>query len=620
MSTQTVFVTAGSTSKTIDVALVQKAAATSPGDPITGLAFNTSSLTAYYRNGATGTLTAITLATQTVGGAYSSGGFVEISSTNAPGLYRFDVPNAVIATAGIASVTFTGAANLATHTVYFVVTAVDFYDSVRGGMTALPNAAAAASGGLFTRGTGAGQINQDANGRIDVNQVAAGGAAGTYASGIPAVSLTSAANTAAANVVWDTACSAHVTAGSFGQALGSEASGTAQGGASTTITLAAGASAVNDFYKYQIIKITAGTGTGQGNIISGYVGSTKVATVTAWATAPDNTSVYAITPFGAVPGATAPTAAQNAAAVWDEARSSHTTAGTYGQSAQVVRTGTAQAGAAGSITLDSGASATNDLYKYDIVTIIGGTGAGQSRQITAYTGSSKVATVGINWTVAPDSTSVFMLLPLGVDAATIAAIAQAVWDEARASHTSAGTFGEYVLADAERIGGNATAAVNAKSAFDGATGFGFTNCTMPQVTTVTGNVNGSVGSVTGAVGSVTGAVGSVTGAVGSVTAGVTVSTNSDKTGYTVSTVSDKTGYSLSTTGIDALYTRALTESYNADGSPPTVAQALFLVMQMLTEMSISGTTMTIKKLDGTTTALTLTLNDSSAPTAVTRSG
>jgi len=43
---------------------------------------------------------------------------------------------------------------------------------VRLGLTALPNAAAAASGGLFTRGTGAGQINQTNNGRIDVDVVA----------------------------------------------------------------------------------------------------------------------------------------------------------------------------------------------------------------------------------------------------------------------------------------------------------------------------------------------------------------------------------------------------------------------------------------------------------------
>jgi hypothetical protein len=47
-----------------------------------------------------------------------------------------------------------------------------------------------------------------------------------------------------------------------------------------------------------------------------------------------------------------------------------------------------------------------------------------------------------------------------------------------------------------------------------------TNITAGTITTVSGNVNGSVGSVTGAVGSVTGAVGSVTGSVGSVTGAV----------------------------------------------------------------------------------------------------
>lgn len=128
MSTQTIFLTAGATSKSVDIALVQKAAATSPGDPITGLAYNTASLVAYYRAGATGTVTAITLATQTVGGAYSSGGFVEISSANMPGLYRFDIPNAVIASAGEANITFSGAANLAAHTLKIIVTELDLYN------------------------------------------------------------------------------------------------------------------------------------------------------------------------------------------------------------------------------------------------------------------------------------------------------------------------------------------------------------------------------------------------------------------------------------------------------------------------------------------------------------
>ncbi len=127
MSTQTVFLTAGSTSKTVDIALVQKASATSPGDPITGLAFNTGSLTCYHRTGATSSATSITLATQTVGGAYSSGGFVEISSTNMPGLYRFDIPNAQIATKGETNIVFNGAASMATHTLKIIVTEVDLY-------------------------------------------------------------------------------------------------------------------------------------------------------------------------------------------------------------------------------------------------------------------------------------------------------------------------------------------------------------------------------------------------------------------------------------------------------------------------------------------------------------
>jgi hypothetical protein len=55
----------------------------------------------------------------------------------------------------------------------------DYSDSVRQGMTALPNAAAEAAGGLYTRGSGAGQITQDANGRIDVNLKAAAGTAVT---------------------------------------------------------------------------------------------------------------------------------------------------------------------------------------------------------------------------------------------------------------------------------------------------------------------------------------------------------------------------------------------------------------------------------------------------------
>lgn len=68
----------------------------------------------------------------------------------------------------------------------------------------------------------------------------------------------------------------------------------------------------------------------------------------------------------------------------------------------------------------------------------------------------------------------------------------------------------------------------------------------------------------------------------------------------------------------AVLTTQMTESYAADGTAPTLAQAVFLVMQSLHEFAISGTTRTVKKIDGTTTAATFTLDSASAPTSTTR--
>lgn len=75
----------------------------------------------------------------------------------------------------------------------------------------------------------------------------------------------------------------------------SPVTGTAQAGAASTITLAAGASAVNDFYKGMVITITSGTGSGQTRVIHGYAGSTKIASIMPnWTTNPDGTSAYSV--------------------------------------------------------------------------------------------------------------------------------------------------------------------------------------------------------------------------------------------------------------------------------------------------------------------------------------
>jgi hypothetical protein len=72
-----------------------------------------------------------------------------------------------------------------------------------------------------------------------------------------------------------------------------------------------------------------------------------------------------------------------------------------------VRQNTAQAGAASTITLDTGASAVDDFYNNMAITIVSGTGAGQTRYISDYVGSTKVATVGSAWGTNPAAGSVF---------------------------------------------------------------------------------------------------------------------------------------------------------------------------------------------------------------------
>lgn len=67
-----------------------------------------------------------------------------------------------------------------------------------------------------------------------------------------------------------------------------------------------------------------------------------------------------------------------------------------------------------------------------------------------------------------------------------------------------------------------------------------------------------------------------------------------------------------------ILTTALVESYAADGAAPTLSQAIFLIQQFLYERATVGTTVTVKKLDGSATAATLTLDSGTTPTSITR--
>lgn len=67
-----------------------------------------------------------------------------------------------------------------------------------------------------------------------------------------------------------------------------------------------------------------------------------------------------------------------------------------------------------------------------------------------------------------------------------------------------------------------------------------------------------------------------------------------------------------------ILTTALTEAYATDGVAPTLTQVLFMIWSALGDFSISGTTITCKKLNGTTTSMTFTLDSAANPTSRTR--
>lgn len=120
------------TSLTVNLFIQDSSSTTGAG--LTGLAFNTASLVAYYALPAAAAVS-ITLATQTTTGAYSSGGFVEISSANMPGWYRFDVPNAAIASGRFSSIHFKGATNMAPLPLEIELTGWDNQDATAGGLS-----------------------------------------------------------------------------------------------------------------------------------------------------------------------------------------------------------------------------------------------------------------------------------------------------------------------------------------------------------------------------------------------------------------------------------------------------------------------------------------------------
>lgn len=103
------------------------------------------------------------------------------------------------------------------------------------------------------------------------------------------------------------------------------------------------------------------------------------------------------------------------ASVWDEINEHHTKDGSFGQfltnlQGNILTFGTAVGGGNGynQIQLD-GASSSDNLYDPGMIVLVGGTGAGQSRGILEYNGTTKTVIINKNWRIQPDNTTRYVI-------------------------------------------------------------------------------------------------------------------------------------------------------------------------------------------------------------------
>jgi hypothetical protein len=197
------------------------------------------------------------------------------------------------------------------------------------------------------------------------------------------------------NAVWDTLLtgSTHNTATSAGRRLRVLETGVVLHSGTLDAAVVVGhntadletgvASTVDDFYNHNLIVTTGGTGAGQARMIVDYEGITQQATIAP----PWTSAVSTDTTYDVVIG--------------------------YGHSetnSKTVKVGRVDAATATTLKLDTGtASTVDDFYKYDVVEIDYGTGEGQSRIITSYSGTTFTATIAPPWSVTPDTGSEYIV-------------------------------------------------------------------------------------------------------------------------------------------------------------------------------------------------------------------
>jgi hypothetical protein len=468
---------AGSTNVTLPL-FVRDGTSTS-GAGLGSLVHNSAGLTAKYRREGQNAFTSISLVTATVG-TYTSGGF--IASGGIAGSYELGVPDAALASgAKWVELELYGAANMVPVKIEIELDAVNYQDATRFGMTALPNAAAEAAGGLITRGTGTGQLSVG-GGRAESN-VAAIDADDTVPPTLQNILLAAAADgerlpgrvkAMDANVVTATAINADaITAAKIAADVTTEI----QSGLATAANLTT-----------LLNRLGAFTGTGV-NTVLGFLlallrkdASTPSDIGGTYSPASDSLErLGEIT--GDISTRTAPMAnAYNAGSF--EVAVTHEVTSTLGFST------------AAKAAIQVEALAAANSYGALKPTV-----AGRTLDVSATGGS------GLDWAnVKAPTTSVSLTGTTISTSQQVASVSGAV-----------GSVTGTVNANLAQISGDATAADNLESAFDGTGGVTISAAIAGNIT---GNLSGSVGSVSGNVGgNVAGSVASVTGNVGGNVAG-----------------------------------------------------------------------------------------------------
>lgn len=423
--------------------------------------------------------------------------------------------------------------------------AVDLDDSVRAGLTALPNAAADAAGGLPISDAGgldldakigaltftvagdvdvnvqsiAGSAVNTASAQLGVNVVNFGGSAGTFASGRPEVNATHFAGTAYAtalaaevDAVWNELSSGHSTPGSYGLELfylylqNIAATGTVNDAAATTTSFKTSLTDADNFWNDSVLTFTSGALSGQSRIISTFANTNGVITFDeALTSAPANGVTFQIK------ASHQHSKTQIAQAVLSEDATSFTTNSTLG-----------------AIVNDWEDGGRLDLILDDVPT----TAEFQARTIAA----ASYGTAANQTTITTHLTD----------------IKGATWS------STTDTL------EAIRDRGDA--------AWITATGF------------------------------------STLDAAGVRTAVGLASANLDTQLAALPTAAENA---------TAVLTTQMTESYRGTGAAPTLAQSQFELIAHMGESSITSTTKTLKKIDGSTTAKTYTLDSSTTPTSIT---